>query len=214
MQDIEFTIENEKLYILQTRNGKRTAAATVKIALDLAKENRITKQEALLRVTPDTIDQLIHPVFDQEKRQHMERLAMGLPASPGAASGQIVLQQKSQRTDQSRKKVILVRQETSPEDIEGMVVSEAIVTSRGGMTSHAAVVARGMGTCCVTGCESLTVNEEAKQLHCGPQVILEGTIISVDGSTGKFILAKFLQFLLIITMTFKSSCLGQMHMLI
>ena len=112
------------------------------------------------------------------------------------------------------KKVILVRQETSPEDIEGMVVSEAIVTSRGGMTSHAAVVARGMGTCCVTGCESLTVNEEAKQLHCGPQVILEGTIISVDGSTGKFILAKFLQFLLIITMTFKSSCLGQMHMLI
>ena len=166
-------------------------------------------------MTPDTIDQLIHPVFDQEKRQHMERLAMGLPASPGAASGQIVFTaEKAKELTNLGKKVILVRQETSPEDIEGMVVSEAIVTSRGGMTSHAAVVARGMGTCCVTGCESLTVNEETKQLHCGPQVILEGTIISVDGSTGKFILAKFLQFLLIITMTFKSSCLGQMHMLI
>ena len=187
MQDIEFTIENEKLYILQTRNGKRTAAATVKIALDLAKENRITKQEALLRVTPDTIDQLIH----QEKRQHMERLAMGLPASPGAASGQIVFTaEKAKELTNLGKKVILVRQETSPEDIEGMVVSEAIVTSRGGMTSHAAVVARGMGTCCVTGCESLTVNEEAKQLHCGPQVILEGTIISVDGSTGEIYLGE------------------------
>ncbi|EGO2679792.1 pyruvate, phosphate dikinase [Enterococcus faecalis] len=191
MQDIEFTIENEKLYILQTRNGKRTAAATVKIALDLAKENRITKQEALLRVTPDTIDQLIHPVFDQEKRQHMERLAMGLPASPGAASGQIVFTaEKAKELTNLGKKVILVRQETSPEDIEGMVVSEAIVTSRGGMTSHAAVVARGMGTCCVTGCESLTVNEETKQLHCGPQVILEGTIISVDGSTGEIYLGE------------------------
>ncbi|WP_458928373.1 PEP/pyruvate-binding domain-containing protein, partial [Escherichia coli] len=124
MQDIEFTIENEKLYILQTRNGKRTAAATVKIALDLAKENRITKQEALLRVTPDTIYQLIHPVFDQEKRQHMERLAMGLPASPGAASGQIVFTaEKAKELTNLGKKVILVRQETSPEDIEGMVVS-------------------------------------------------------------------------------------------
>ncbi len=116
---------------------------------------------------------------------------MGLPASPGAASGQIVFTaEKAKELTNLGKKVILVRQETSPEDIEGMVVSEAIVTSRGGMTSHAAVVARGMGTCCVTGCESLTVNEEAKQLHCGPQVILEGTIISVDGSTGEIYLGE------------------------
>lgn len=186
MQDIEFTIENEKLYILQTRNGKRTAAATVKIALDLAKENRITKQEALLRVTPDTIDQLIHPVFDQEKRQHMERLAMGLPASPGAASGQIVFTaEKAKELTNLGKKVILVRQETSPEDIEGMIVSEAIVTSRGGMTSHAAVVARGMGVCCVVGCEQLTINEKLKQASDGTQTIKEGDLLSVDGTTGK-----------------------------
>lgn len=185
MQDIEFTIENGKLFILQTRNGKRTAKATLKIALDLVEEKLISKNEALLRVTPDTIDQLIHPVFDATKIENAPLLAQGLPASPGAATGEIVFTaEKAKEYHNLGKKVILVRQETSPEDIEGMIVSEAIVTSRGGMTSHAAVVARGMGTCCITGCEAFSVNEEAKTIICGDQKLTEGDIISVDGSAG------------------------------
>lgn len=185
MQDIEFTIENGKLFILQTRNGKRTAKATLKIALDLVEEKLISKKEALLRVTPDTIDQLIHPVFDATKIENAPLLAQGLPASPGAATGEIVFTaEKAKEYHNLGKKVILVRQETSPEDIEGMIVSEAIVTSRGGMTSHAAVIARGMGTCCITGCEAFSVNEEAKTIICGDQKLTEGDIISVDGSAG------------------------------
>lgn len=186
MQDIEFTIDKGQLFILQTRNGKRTAQAALTVALALVEDKVITKEEALLQVTPTMVEQLIHPVFDPKALQEASLLAKGLPASPGAASGQIVFTaEKAKEFHEKGEKVVLVRQETSPEDIEGMVVSEAIVTSRGGMTSHAAVVARGMGTCCVAGCEALTVNEESLTITCKDQVLTEGDVISVDGSTGK-----------------------------
>ena len=186
MQDIEFTIEKGKLYILQTRNGKRTAKASLKIALDLVDEGIISKKEALQRVSPATISQLIHPVFEEKALQDAPFLAQGLPASPGAATGEIVFTAERAKDYHSLgKKVILVRQETSPEDIEGMVVSQAIVTSQGGMTSHAAVVARGMGTCCVAGCGELTISEESKTVSCGSLVLTEGDVISVDGSSGR-----------------------------
>lgn len=186
MQDIEFTIEKEKLYILQTRNGKRTAKASLKIALDLVNEKMISKQEALLRVSPSTIDQLIHPVFEEKALTSAHHLTQGLPASLGAATGEIVFTAESAKEFHALgKKVILVRQETSPEDIEGMVVSQAIVTSHGGMTSHAAVVARGMGTCCVAGCGELSINEDGKTLVCGKVTLKEGDILSVDGTSGK-----------------------------
>lgn len=186
MQDIEFTIEKEKLYILQTRNGKRTAKASLKIALDLVNEKMISKQEALLRVSPSTIDQLIHPVFEEKALTSAHHLTQGLPASPGAATGEIVFTaERAKEFHALGKKVILVRQETSPEDIEGMVVSQAIVTSHGGMTSHAAVVARGMGTCCVAGCGELSINEDGKTLVCGKVTLKEGNILSVDGTSGK-----------------------------
>ena len=186
MQDIEFTIEKGKLYILQTRNGKRTAKASLKIALDLVDEGIISKKEALQRVSPATISQLIHPVFEEKALQDAPFLAQGLPASPGAATGEIVFTAERAKDYHSLgKKVILVRQETSPEDIEGMVVSQAIVTSQGGMTSHAAVVARGMGTCCVVGCGELTISEESKTVSCGNLVLTEGDVISVDGSSGR-----------------------------
>ena len=186
MQDIEFTIEKEKLYILQTRNGKRTAKASLKIALDLVNEKMISKQEALLRVSPSTIDQLIHPVFEEKALTSAHHLTQGLPASPGAATGEIVFTaERAKEFHALGKKVILVRQETSPEDIEGMVVSQAIVTSHGGMTSHAAVVARGMGTCCVAGCGELSINEDGKTLVCGKVTLKEGDILSVDGTSGK-----------------------------
>ena len=186
MQDIEFTIEKGKLYILQTRNGKRTAKASLKIALDLVDEGIISKKEALQRVSPATISQLIHPVFEEKALQDAPFLAQGLPASPGAATGEIVFTAERAKDYHSLgKKVILVRQETSPEDIEGMVVSQAIVTSQGGMTSHAAVVARGMGTCCVAGCGELTISEDSKTVSCGSLVLTEGDIISVDGSSGR-----------------------------
>lgn len=185
MQDIEFTIENEKLFILQTRNGKRTAKAALQIALDLVAEQRLTKKEAVLRISPEAIDQLIHPIFDEKELTNAKLLATGLPASPGAATGELVFTaEKAKEYHALGKKVILVRQETSPEDIEGMVVSQAIVTSRGGMTSHAAVVARGMGTCCVTGCESLHIQEESKTMMCGDILLAEGDLVSVDGSSG------------------------------
>ncbi|MFC4710570.1 pyruvate, phosphate dikinase [Enterococcus eurekensis] len=185
MQDIEFTIENEKLFILQTRNGKRTAKAALQIALDLVAEQRLTKKEAVLRISPEAIDQLIHPIFDEKELTNAKLLATGLPASPGAATGELVFTaEKAKEYHALGKKVILVRQETSPEDIEGMVVSQAIVTSRGGMTSHAAVVARGMGTCCVTGCESLHIQEESKTMMCGDIRLAEGDLVSVDGSSG------------------------------
>ncbi|UGQ07770.1 pyruvate, phosphate dikinase [Streptococcus anginosus] len=186
LQDIEFTIEKEKLYILQTRNGKRTAKASLKIALDLVNEKMISKQEALLRVSPSTIDQLIHPVFEEKALTSAHHLTQGLPASPGAATGEIVFTaERAKEFHALGKKVILVRQETSPEDIEGMVVSQAIVTSHGGMTSHAAVVARGMGTCCVAGCGELSINEDGKTLACGKVTLKEGDILSVDGTSGK-----------------------------
>ena len=186
MQDIEFTIEKGKLYILQTRNGKRTAKASLKIALDMVDQGLIRKEEALLRVAPTSISQLIHPVFEETALEKAPFLAQGLPASPGAATGQIVFTaDRAKEIHQEGKKVILVRQETSPEDIEGMIVSQAIVTSQGGMTSHAAVVARGMGTCCVAGCGELTISEENKTLSCGNLVLREGDLISVDGYSGR-----------------------------
>ena len=186
MQDIEFTIEKEKLYILQTRNGKRTAKASLKIALDLVNEKMISKQEALLRVSPSAITQRIHPVFEEKALTSAHHLTQGLPASPGAATGEIVFTaERAKEFHALGKKVILVRQETSPEDIEGMVVSQAIVTSHGGMTSHAAVVARGMGTCCVAGCGELSINKDGKTLVCGKVTLKEGDILSVDGTSGK-----------------------------
>lgn len=191
MQDIEFTIEQGKLYILQTRNGKRTAKAALKIATDLVDENVLSKEEALLRVEAEMIDQLIHPIFKPEALDQATPFAQGLPASPGAATGEIVFTaEKAKERYGQGKKVILVRQETSPEDIEGMIVSEAIVTSRGGMTSHAAVVARGMGTCCVTGTETLTIDEEAKTVTTNDIRLKEGDILSVNGNTGEIYLGE------------------------
>ena len=185
MQDIEFTIEKGKLYILQTRDGKRTAKASLKIALDLVDQGIISKKDALMRVSPSSISQLIHPVFEEAAMEKATLIAQGLPASPGAATGEIVFTaERAKEFHNLGRKVILVRQETSPEDIEGMVVSQAIVTSQGGMTSHAAVVARGMGTCCVAGCGELKISEEEKTLYCGNLVLTEGDIISVDGSSG------------------------------
>lgn len=186
MQDIEFTIEEVKLFILQTRNGKRTAKAAFKIATQMAEDGVISKEESLKRLTPSMITQLLHPVFDEQMLAESKSVAKGLPASPGAASGRVYFHaQDAQKAHAAGQKVILLRTETSPEDIEGMVVSEAIVTSRGGMTSHAAVVARGMGVCCVVGCEQLTINEKLKQAYDGTHTINEGDLLSVDGTTGK-----------------------------
>ncbi|WEG72932.1 pyruvate, phosphate dikinase [Vagococcus intermedius] len=191
MQDIEFTIESGKLYLLQTRNGKRTARASFQVAHDLAVEGLITKEQALMRLEPAMIDQLLHPVFTVEALNSAELVAKGLPASPGAATGHVVFdtKQAKSRVEQGEP-VILVRQETSPEDVEAMSISEAIVTSRGGMTSHAAVVARGLGTCCVAGCSELEVNETTRQIRYEEGVIREGDIISVDGSQGKIFLGQ------------------------
>ena len=187
MQDMEFTIENGKLFMLQTRNGKRTASAAIKIAVDLVNEGKITKEEALLRVDPKQLDSLLHPTFNESSLKNGKVIATGLAASPGAAAGKIYFTAK-EATEASQKgeKVILVRLETSPEDIEGMNHSEGILTIRGGMTSHAAVVARGMGTCCVSGCGELTINEKEKWLKTKDgQVFHEKDEISLDGSTGK-----------------------------
>ena len=187
MQDMEFTIENGKLFMLQTRNGKRTASAAIKIAVDLVNEEKITKEEALLRVDPKQLDSLLHPTFNESSLKNGKVIATGLAASPGAAAGKIHFTAK-EATEASQKgeKVILVRLETSPEDIEGMNHSEGILTIRGGMTSHAAVVARGMGTCCVSGCGELTINEKEKWLKTKDgQVFHEKDEISLDGSTGK-----------------------------
>ena len=186
MQDIEFTIENQKLYILQTRNGKRTPKAAFQIATDLVQEGLITKETAVSRIDPQIINQLLHPVFTEEALKNAEKIAKGLPASPGAVTGAVYFDAESAKMAKEQgEDVILLRQETSPEDIEGMIVSEAIVTSRGGMTSHAAVVARGMGVCCVVGCESLKINDFIKQAVYNDGIISEGDIISVDGSSGE-----------------------------
>jgi pyruvate,orthophosphate dikinase len=191
MQDIEFTIEEGKLFILQTRNGKRTAKAAFKIATQMAEDGVISKDESLKRLTPTMITQLLHPVFDEKALATHQVIAKGLPASPGAAFGRVYFNaEDAQRAHASGQKVVLLRTETSPEDIEGMIVSEAIVTSRGGMTSHAAVVARGMGVCCVVGCETLNINEDLKQAQYASQVIKEGDLISIDGTTGNIYLGE------------------------
>ncbi len=184
MQDMEFTIENGKLYMLQTRNGKRTAAAALKIAGDLVDEGMITEEEAVMRVEPKQLDSLLHPMFEAEALKKAVPVATGLAASPGAACGQIVFTaEDAKQWNERGQKVVLVRLETSPEDIEGMVASQGILTVRGGMTSHAAVVARGMGTCCVSGCSEIKMHDgyftlNGKEYH-------EGDWISLDGSTGK-----------------------------
>ncbi|MBM7690161.1 pyruvate, phosphate dikinase [Enterococcus ureilyticus] len=185
MQDIEFTIENRKLYILQTRNGKRTAKSAFKVCIQLVEEGIISKKEAIQRINPTMVTQLLHPVFEPDELEKATIFAKGLPASPGAASGNIYFTAEgAKKASEQGEKVILIRQETSPEDIEGMVVSEAIVTSRGGMTSHAAVVARGMGVCCVAGCEEIYVDEFLEQATAGNVILRQGEMISVDGTTG------------------------------
>ena len=185
MQDMEFTVEDRKLYMLQTRNGKRTAAAAVKVAVDLVKEGLIDEETAVMRIEPDQIDQLLHPVFDKEELEKAEAVAKGLPASPGAATGQIAFSaDDAAQMAAEGKKIILVREETSPEDLAGMVAAEGILTARGGMTSHAAVVARGMGKCCVAGCKEINVDEANKKMTVGDKVYGEGDSISLNGSDG------------------------------
>ena len=185
MQDMEFTIENGKLYMLQTRNGKRTAAAALKIAVDLVDEGKISEDTAVLRVEPKQLDALLHPQFDAKALKAAKPIGKGLAASPGAACGKVVFTAEDAKAwHENGEKVVLVRLETSPEDIEGMAAAEGILTVRGGMTSHAAVVARGMGTCCVSGCGDIKMNEEAKEFELGGLTIKEGDYISIDGSTG------------------------------
>ncbi len=185
MQDIEFTIEKNKLYILQTRNGKRTTAAALKIAVEMVSEDKIKKQEALMRIEASQLDQLLHPTFDDNLLKQTKAIAKGLPASPGASSGKVYFTAADVvEASKMGEKVILVRQETSPEDIEGMIKAKGILTSRGGMTSHAAVVARGMGKCCVAGCETIKVNETLRHFSIDGKTYKEGSYISIDGSTG------------------------------
>ncbi len=185
MQDMEFTIENGKLYMLQTRNGKRTAAAALKIAVDLVDEGMITEQEAVLRVEPNQLDSLLHPQFDAKALKAATPIGKGLAASPGAACGRVVYTAEDAKEWAAKgEKVVLVRLETSPEDIEGMVAAEGILTARGGMTSHAAVVARGMGTCCVSGCGDIVFDEANKTFTLGGVTLHEGDYISLNGSTG------------------------------
>jgi pyruvate,orthophosphate dikinase len=189
MQDMEFTIERGKLFILQTRNGKRTAKAAVKIAVDLVSEKMITEKEAVLRVDPYSLDQLLHPTLDPKAKKVV--IAKGLPASPGAACGAVVFTaDDAEEQAKVGKKVILVRKETSPEDIHGMHAAQGILTSRGGMTSHAAVVARGMGTCCVAGAEGVEISARDKTLKAGGKTVKEGDIITLDGGTGEVMLGE------------------------
>ena len=188
MQDMEFTIEDGKLFMLQTRNGKRTATAALKIAVDMVKEGMLTKEEALLKVDPKQLDQLLHPMFDEASLKAAECVAEGLAASPGAATGHIAFTAEDviRMHKDGVEDIILVRLETSPEDIEGMNLAHGVLTLRGGMTSHAAVVARGMGTCCVSGCSGLVIDEEKKTLTLKDgRILKEGDYISLDGSTGK-----------------------------
>ncbi|MGN1261991.1 MAG: putative PEP-binding protein, partial [Candidatus Enteromonas sp.] len=185
MQDMEYTIEKGKLYFLQTRNGKRTARAALKIACDLVDEGLITEKEAVCRVEPKQLNDLLHPTFDEKDLKAHDPVIKGLPASPGAGTGAIVFTaEECKAWHDEGKKVVLVRAETSPEDIIGMVNSEAILTARGGMTSHAAVVARSMGKCCVAGATEIVVNEEEKTVKVGDKVYHEGDVLSVNGSTG------------------------------
>ncbi len=185
MQDMEFTIEEKKLYMLQTRSGKRTAKAALKIACDLVDEGMITEQQAVMMIDPRNLDTLLHPQFDEKAIKNTTPIGRGLGASPGAASGQVVFTaEEAKKWNDAGKKVILVRLETSPEDIQGMKAAEGILTVRGGMTSHAAVVARGMGKCCVSGCQEIIMNEAEKRFSLGGREYKEGDIISLDGTTG------------------------------
>ncbi|AHM57385.1 pyruvate, phosphate dikinase PpdK [Peptoclostridium acidaminophilum DSM 3953] len=185
MQDIEFTVEDEKLYILQTRNGKRTSQAAINVAVDMVEEGRISKEEAVLRIEPERVNELLHPKFEDKALKAAHLLAKGLPASPGAAAGKVYFNAEDCVAASSKgEKTLLVRLETSPEDIEGMVAAEGILTARGGMTSHAAVVARGMGKCCVAGCGTLRIDERAGFFKVGDLTVKEGDYISLDGSTG------------------------------
>ena len=185
MQDMEFTIEDKKLYMLQTRNGKRTAAAAIKIACDLVDEGMITEKEAVLMIDPRNLDALLHPTFDAKALKAAQPIGKALPASPGAACGKIVFTAEDAKEWAAKgEKVVLVRLETSPEDIEGMKAAQGILTVRGGMTSHAAVVARGMGTCCVSGCSAISMDEENKKFTLAGKTYHEGDCISLDGSTG------------------------------
>ena len=185
MQDMEFTIEDKKLYMLQTRNGKRTAKAALKIACDLVDEGMITEEQAVLMIDPRNLDTLLHPQFDAKALKAATPLAKALAASPGAAAGQVVFTAEDAKAwKEAGKKVVLVRLETSPEDIEGMKAAQGILTVRGGMTSHAAVVARGMGTCCVSGCSAINMDEENKVFTLAGKTFHEGDCISIDGSTG------------------------------
>ena len=188
MQDMEFTIQEGKLYFLQTRNGKRTAHAAIKIACDLVDEGMIDEKEAVMRIEAKSLDQLLHPTFNAEALKNGEVIGSALPASPGAAAGKVVFTAEKAKVDGiggKGERVILVRLETTPEDIEGMVAAQGILTVRGGMTSHAAVVARGMGTCCVSGCGEIKINEEAKEFTLGGYTFKEGDYVSLDGTTGK-----------------------------
>ena len=186
MQDMEFTIEDGKLFFLQTRNGKRTAPAALQIACDLVDEGKITPQEAVLRIEAKSLDQLLHPTFDADALKAGQVIGQALPASPGAAAGKVYFTaEEAKAAHEGGERVVLVRLETSPEDIEGMHAAEGILTVRGGMTSHAAVVARGMGTACVSGCGEIAINEEEKVFELGGEVFHEGDYISLDGSTGK-----------------------------
>ncbi len=186
MQDLEFTIQDGKLWLLQTRNGKRTGAAMVKIAMDMLKEGKISEKDALLRVDPNKLDELLHPVFDTQAIKDANVVAKGLPASPGASTGQIVFHaDEAEEWAAQGKDTILVRIETSPEDLKGMNVAKGILTARGGMTSHAAVVARGMGKCCVSGAGSLEINYKERTLTVDGRVFKEGEWISLNGSTGE-----------------------------
>ena len=185
MQDMEFTVEHGKLFMLQTRNGKRTAQAALKIACDLVDEGMRTEQEAVLMIDPRNLDTLLHPQFDAKAIKAATPIGKGLGASPGAACGKIVFTAEDAEVWKARgEKVILVRLETSPEDITGMKASQGILTVRGGMTSHAAVVARGMGSCCVSGCSAITMDEANKKFSLGGKEFHEGDYISIDGSTG------------------------------
>lgn len=185
MQDMEFTVEEGKLFMLQTRNGKRTAEAAVKVAVDMVNEGKIDKETAIMRIAPEQIDQLLHPAFDAEELKKHTPIGKGLPASPGAACGEIVFSADDAAVaKEAGKKVVLVREETSPEDLAGMVAAEGILTARGGMTSHAAVVARGMGKCCVAGCHDITVYEEEKCMEVHGVKYHEGDMISINGTDG------------------------------
>ncbi len=186
MQDIEFTVEKNNLYFLQTRNGKRTAAAAIKVAVDMAYEEIINKEDAIARVDVDTIDQLLHPRLDPNAKYNI--VAKGLPASPGAASGEVVFDpNEAERMTDEGHKVILVRMETTPDDIHGIVAAQGVLTSRGGMTSHAAVVARGMGKPCVSGCDGIKIDYTSKQFACGETFIKKGDVVTINGATGDVI---------------------------